>query len=183
MSFFDTLASTANAAYPNVILHCAEASQWSSGSPDYRMLLRKALEVWIEQNFPHESNETTLNLKTLPTYKNLFVSISHCPDFGAFIIGQKPVGIDLESAHRVRPEIVERICKDQELKLTPDHAALWCAKEALFKCHRTLKLISDTHILSWKTSQNGIHVFNDTEHVGWVQHFQSHYSALVVKKA
>jgi 4'-phosphopantetheinyl transferase EntD len=182
LSFFEALVQKANQLNPGAILHFAESPAWGSASPDYRFSLRKHLAQYLEQNHMTEVNATALNLKTLPQFDSLFVSISHCPDVGAYVVSRLPVGIDIETTHRVRPEIVERICKKKELQLVSDPCLLWSAKEALFKRHRILKLISDTHIEDWTTSQNEIHVFKDFTSQGWVRHFDGHYSALVIKK-
>lgn len=69
----------------------------------------------------------------------LHVSISHTRDFAAVIVGERPVGIDIEYRSDRVWKIRERFLSPDELAmLDPSHEMeqlliCWCVKEALFK--------------------------------------------------
>jgi phosphopantetheinyl transferase (holo-ACP synthase) len=46
------------------------------------------------------------------------------------------VGLDIERNERVTPEIAARVAGMEEFASAPDPAAIWCAKEAVFKSLR-----------------------------------------------
>lgn len=183
MSSLSLLCDLANQEPPASILAFQENPNWGSQVPNFRLALRQELARLIDEQFPSEKNPTVLDLKSLPTFQNLHVSISHCPDSGLFVVSHVPVGIDLEITSRVKPELVQRICHDSELKMTSQYQSLWSAKESLFKAHRNLKIISETQILCWKSSQNGISQFEDLQFKGWVFSSAIHTLSLAIKKS
>ena len=183
MNFYNPLIESAKKQIPNLLLEIEESEDWRSGNLDHRFKLRNSLQLKLKNKFPNENFDEILDLKKLPQFKHGFVSISHSPKVGAFAISSRQLGIDIEVESRVQASIVERICQKSELVLTDKMAALWSAKEALFKAHRNLKLISDTQILEWNLSQDGIFTFADLQFIGWVYLTQGVTVALAIKKS
>jgi hypothetical protein len=181
MSHFSNLIEIAKSHFPNLLLEIEESVDWRSGSMDHRFKLRRALVQNLLVKFPNENHEDLLDLKKLPQFKHGFISISHCPKVGAYAVCNRQLGLDIEIETRVRPEIVERICQKKELSLTNNYSALWSAKEALFKAHRNLKMISETQILDWNLSHGEIFRFNDLHFTGWVHLSQGLTVALAIK--
>ncbi|MFN8847962.1 MAG: 4'-phosphopantetheinyl transferase family protein [Bdellovibrionales bacterium] len=183
MSLFDELIQLAKSQDQNLILDVEENLEWRSGSLDHRLKLRTALAKYLSKKFHFENFDNILDLKKLPEFKHGFISISHCPQVGVFAVSNRQLGLDIEVASRVKPEVVERICHKNELQLTNNLPAIWSAKEALFKAHRNFKVISDTHILEWKVSHNGIFSFSDNVFSGWVGIIQGITVSLAIKKS
>jgi hypothetical protein len=65
-----------------------------------------------------------------------FLSVSHCERYVALCIADGPCGVDVESLERNFGRVVGRYASADELALSDDprlYAALWCAKETLYK--------------------------------------------------
>ena len=67
-----------------------------------------------------------------------YLSVSHCADCVALLLSDKPCGVDIEQVGRnfervarryISPKERENLAVDSNLKM----AAVWCAKEALYK--------------------------------------------------
>lgn len=67
-----------------------------------------------------------------------YLSVSHCADCVALLLSDKPCGVDVERVERnferaarryISPKERENLAVDSNLKM----AAVWCAKEALYK--------------------------------------------------
>ncbi len=67
-----------------------------------------------------------------------YISVSHCADCVALLLSDKPCGVDVERVGRnferaarryISPKERENLAVDSNLKM----AAVWCAKEALYK--------------------------------------------------
>ena len=67
-----------------------------------------------------------------------YISVSHCADCVALLLSDKPCGVDVERVERnfervarryISPKGRENLAVDSNLKM----AAVWCAKEALYK--------------------------------------------------
>ncbi len=183
MIFFSSLVQIAKSQDPHLILDVEENWEWRSGSLDHRFKLRSALAHYLSNKFPKENFDSVVDLKKIPEFKHGFISISHCPQLGAFAVSNRRLGLDIEVESRLKPQMVERICHSTELKLTKNYAALWSAKESLFKAHRNLKVISDTLIQEWKPSHNEIYTFSDRDFLGWVHVTQGLTLALAIKKS
>jgi len=91
-------------------------------------------------------------VKIETAHKTVYVSISHSQDLGGFVICSHPIGLDLETTHRIQNKTVERICRKEELELSlQDPSWLWPVKESIFKAmspfQPDLKAISQITVL------------------------------------
>lgn len=107
------------------------SEEWGSGVPNYRLRIRKFLqEKWGDDFFSSD----VMNLEEVPLVrKSFFISISHCPGMGGVFLCSRPVGFDLEKTDRIKPEVLLRVSSQESFLQAPDHATLWCAKEASLK--------------------------------------------------
>lgn len=156
---------------------------WGSSSPDYRTELRRSLSKYFQIHYPDQVNSTLTDLKKLPATEKYFISISHCPEFGCFVVSSKPVGLDVERLDRLKREIIERVCTEKELAAAPEPQLLWSAKEAVFKCSHLYKVLSDAKIDQWQASQNEMFQFSNSNQLGWIKKSSTHMAALVVKNS
>ncbi|MCE3011268.1 MAG: 4'-phosphopantetheinyl transferase superfamily protein [Proteobacteria bacterium] len=116
-----------------------------SVSPIWNHAGRKALQDHFEQH-------------SLPAWQSGHLSLSHTQEIGGYISCRSAfVGFDIETVSRAREELVLRISSTQEVQEAPSAAALWCAKEAVFKALLKLqqpKVLSQIKIIGWhKESQ------------------------------
>lgn len=79
---------------------------------------------------------------SLHGFSDIHFNISHCPTAVAVAVDAEPVGIDIESVRRYRPEVARRIMSAEDIRRieasdTPDTAftALWTRAEALAKLY------------------------------------------------
>ncbi len=146
---------------------------WQSGSSEHRQVLRSALLTALKEpgRFPHlklaAKDEDNINdLTAPPQIEHFSISVSHCPLVGGFVIcpiHDGHVGLDLEDRTKVTPEIVARMCSEEETFLAPDPALLWAAKEATFKSLLKAsqpKALSEIVLLNWYTIESKIWGFN-----------------------
>ena len=64
------------------------------------------------------------------------ISVSHCVDVVAVMLGDRPCGVDVERTNRDFGRVMSRYMTSAESSLSADEhwpAVVWCAKEALFK--------------------------------------------------
>ena len=61
------------------------------------------------------------------------------------------LGIDIEELIRLKPEVIERICKSDEIENCPDTIFLWSAKEAAFKALSRLFSLTVVAEVRWQT--------------------------------
>lgn len=80
-----------------------------------------------------------------------YFSISHCRTAIAVVVSDRPVGIDVESVRKGRPELIARTMNEreqQEISASADPAKafirLWTQKEAVLKCRGT-GIVDDLH--------------------------------------
>lgn len=106
--------------------------------------------------------ERVIDLATRPARAGKFhVSISHLHDQGAWLSADFPCGIDLESAARVRADVLARVCTPGEVEAAPTPDALWTAKEAAFKAcvngGGLSQVLSQIEIHDWShVTENGL---------------------------
>lgn len=96
---------------------------------DHRALLRKQL-------YKRTKNKTVFDLTQFLNIAPQFVSISHCPVMGGFVIGDQPVGLDLEQFQRLSASVIQRISKLEEQNLFSENQmkSIWAIKESVYKC-------------------------------------------------
>ena len=102
----------------------------------WRMMLRRVVSrsVAIEyssQGAPLLSEEVVINSCH---YK--YISVSHCRDMVAIMLSQQPCGVDIEQMGRDFERVSSRYITAEERRLSDNprfEAAVWCAKEALYK--------------------------------------------------
>ncbi len=183
MKILNDLIQQAQSSFKSDIFFMDHSPHWGSASPDYRTELRKCLSKYFQIHYPDQVNLTLTDLKKLPVTDRLFISISHCPEFGCFVISSKPVGLDVERLDRLKKEIIQRVCTEKELSEAPEPQLLWSAKEAVFKCSHLYKVLSDAKIDQWQTSQNETFQFSNANQLGWIKKSFTHMAALVVKNS
>ncbi len=181
MNLLDDLIKQAKSQFPDHTFFIDQSTHWGSSSPDYRTELRRSLNKYFQVYHPDQVNPTLTDLKKLPVTEKFFISISHCPEFGGFVICTKPVGFDVERLDRLKKEIIERVCSEKELADAPEPQLLWSAKEAVFKCSHLYKVLSDAKIDQWQTSQNDMFQFSNGNQLGWIKKSSTHMAALVFK--
>ncbi len=81
----------------------------------------------------------------------LYISVSHCPERIAVVMSDRRCAVDVEPLGRDFSRVASRCMSEDEQNLSDDPllpAALWCAKEALYKYagEVELDLLRDLHI-------------------------------------
>ena len=102
----------------------------------WRIMLRRVVGrgVRIEyssQGAPLLSEEVVVN-----NYHYKYISVSHCRDMVAVMLSQQPCGVDIEQSGRDFGRVSSRYITQEERRLSDNprfEAAVWCAKEALYK--------------------------------------------------
>ena len=98
----------------------------------WRRLLREVAGEWCDITYTEQGAPCITNSQ----YKH--ISVSHCADCVALLLSDKPCGVDIERTERNFERVAskyiseaerERLKVDSPLKM----AAIWCAKEALYK--------------------------------------------------
>ncbi len=149
--------------------HLAIAPDWkSAGDRDHRLPIRDGLLNDLLKHFGREIDAVTaqaiLDLRQPPSTERFSISISHTPVLGGYVWTLQPhlIGFDLEVCARVTPEIARRIAQPGELEQAPTPAALWVAKEAVFKCllnQHQPKILTSVEIKSWETINSETFLF------------------------
>ena len=83
-----------------------------------------------------------------------YISVSHSRTHVAVMLSSTPCGVDIESMERDFGRVASRYVSDQEQSLCREEwwpAALWCAKEALYKMAQRegISLRDDIRVCSW----------------------------------
>lgn len=183
MKLLNDLIQQAHNSFKDESFFVDQSAHWGSSTSDYRTELRRSLKKYFQIYYPDQVNSTLTDLKKLPVTERFFISISHCPEFGCFVVSSKPVGLDVERLDRLKKEIIERVCTEKELADAPEPQLLWSAKEAVFKCSHVYKVLSDAKIDQWIPSQNETFQFSNANQLGWIKKSSTHMAALVVKNS
>lgn len=131
---------------------------WASNSEHHRRSLREHLyNTLMEMNAPGLKYQEIMALNIPPTHSHYRISISHCPDFGGYLLSSKAlsVGLDLELADRVTAAAAERTSSAEAIAKAPSPAHHWAAQEASFKALSPLlsvKLQSQIHVSNWENA-------------------------------
>lgn len=114
-------------------------------------------------------DESVLNLETPPQLKDKFVCISHCRSIGGFVLSNGPIGFDIEETRRVSPAVAERMSHQNDDKQSPSPAALWTAREAVYKSlgARQPAIMNDFAITNWVALNHDTFRFHSSNGVGF----------------
>lgn len=96
----------------------------------WRIMLRQELCSTPEVAYSPSGAPTIIDSQ----YKH--ISVSHCADRVMVALSQWPCGVDIERLDRRFTQLAPRYMNNQELMLALSHeamAAVWCAKECLYK--------------------------------------------------
>lgn len=124
----------------------------STTHADYRQQLRQLLQHNLASH-KFAASEQLLDLQILPNHEQLSLNISHSLKASTFGWCEKPssLGIDIESADRLSPQVLKRVCSLEEIESCPYIPHLWTAKEATFKSLRKENIvISNVEVLDWR---------------------------------
>lgn len=72
-----------------------------------------------------------------PVKKNEQFNIAHSGDLVVFVKYDKPIGVDIEQIRDYKPELVKRVCNEQDkvqIVKKEDFFIAWTQKESLMKC-------------------------------------------------
>lgn len=156
---FHRLTQEIRHAHPR--LKSAASRDWGARHAQFRSNIRASLAVSIGQ-------ESVRDLDQRPRTDGWSISVSHSPEFGGWLAVPKPtrVGFDCEDPRRVRLDAIARVSEPGELNAAPLPAALWCAKEAVFKALDDLqpKVISEIVIGSWQRLPSDQYFFTVRSH-------------------
>jgi len=138
---------------------------FGSDAPDFRSKLRTSLYQRIQE-------PRLLDLSQIPQLEHGFISISHCPSLGGYVLSKDPIGFDIEESSRVEWRFVERMWNPDDEK-GPTPAAHWCAKESVFKvlADQQPAVISQIAVNHWETKEENIFLFRSTGGQGVVIDF------------
>lgn len=135
---FNTIQSKIYLQYRN-----DTSSQLKKDKNVFRNELRSSLAQSLESAFAENTMELAthsllLDLKQIPEYPFVNISISHSENLGGWIWVSRShiVGIDIEDRARFHAQIIEtakKFVSQQEWEAAPSPLALWTAKEAAFK--------------------------------------------------
>ncbi len=164
------------------VFHADIQDTWGSVNPNYRIEIRAQILSYLKAHHPNEASDTILNLNAPPILSSLFVSISHCPGMGGFVLSSKSLGFDIEDTFRITQKIIDRVSSEDEIKACPQIELLWPAKEATFKCSTEFYTISHIQILKWAKSQNDTYSFSSLTVHGWAFLDSNHSYAIAIKK-
>jgi phosphopantetheinyl transferase (holo-ACP synthase) len=140
--------------------------QFASNAPDFRSRLRAHLHNRLQQ-------PQLLDLSQIPRLDHGFVSISHCPSLGGYVLSKDPIGFDIEETSRVEQRFVDRMSHPNDHS-GPSPAALWCAKESAFKAlaDQQPSVIAQISVNNWKTVDQNFFSFKSSAGDGFIlEHF------------
>lgn len=152
-------------------------AEWESLQSDHRLRIREFIAHDLRGHAsdlvpesgkgfrtspPDESTQALFDLERIPRLPDLHLSISHCTGFGGLVWSPRPIGLDLEEASRVQEKVILRMSSQDELKRAPDAAALWAAKEAVYKALRAYEqpqVLSQVETESWQSLDSHTETF------------------------
>lgn len=164
------------------IFHVDIRSEWGSENLDHRKEIRNGILEYLKLNHPAEVADSIWDLNSPPVLKSFFVSISHCNGSGGFVLASVPLGFDIEETSRIDQRIIDRVSTEEELKVCPEFALLWPAKESVFKCSTEFYTITHIQILTWEKSQDDTYTFKSLTAFGWAFKSSAHSYAIAIKK-
>ena len=121
-----------------------------------RLAWRIMLRSWATSNLQWRGEELEVEYSQLgaPTILNFpynHISVSHCRSKVAVVISDGPCAVDIDSINRNFQSVAPRYLSPEEQALAQDttmQAAMWCAKECLYKLsgRSALNLRDDIHV-------------------------------------
>lgn len=118
--------------------------EWGSQNPEYRELIRAALqEVNVDSQFQY--------------------SISHTHELGVIALSSSALGVDVELTDRITAAPVARVSSALEMLAAPSVASLWCAKEAAYKALKSYdqpSVLSKISIGDWQKIDSQTETFH-----------------------
>jgi hypothetical protein len=126
------------------------SASFGSQSNDHRQRIRMSLYSHILKMGHDEPS--ILDLDLIPETSIYSCSISHTQGLGGYAITKLPnhIGIDIEVSSRITPELLRRVCSEEEFNSCPEPSILWSAKEATFKANPEISLLKDAIVTDWK---------------------------------
>lgn len=166
------------------LLRLEISAKWSSLQVGYREALRSEMLKEIRKTNWGDSVDKLLVPGQLGGLQRGFFSISHCPLVGGYVLQEAPlvgqsIGLDLEQASRVSPEVVNRISTPTEVLDSPDPASLWTAKESLYKSLPDgiqPAAISGVRVSDWSVLSDNLYSFSGL--ISSPQHFHNSHGLL-----
>lgn len=135
------------------------------------MLLQRALRLEYGITGELRLQQGEHGKPTLADYPDIHFSLSHCRDAVACVVGDSPVGIDVECIDRYRPLLLDYAMSPlerEQILASPDAATafvrLWTMKEALLKLTGQ-GITEDLHDVLTET---GAYRFDTTVHTTYV---------------
>jgi hypothetical protein len=155
------LISAIEKKFPKITFAIKE--DFSASTPDNRVKIRQAISDKTKHEDVHD-------LKSRPLLPNQFVSISHCKSLGGFALADHPVGLDIEETQRVELKNALRIQNIHDDMNFPHPAALWAAKEAVFKSYVKDQpdVLTQVSIKGWERESEGCYTFSCKSGLGRV---------------
>jgi len=136
-----------------------------------KMPLEKRQREWLATRLLLSEAIPGATISTLSNGKPVvdngkYISISHCGEFAALIVGQHPVGLDIQNPLPTIKRIQDKFCNAQErhdaLNSPNDLIYLtiiWSVKEAVFKFFGELVTFAeDIHVKTFNITDELIHV-------------------------
>lgn len=137
--------------------------EWKQDQTEYRTEIRKFAANFFDQaKLKKEILDLSKPLVRIDSPKPVYFSISHSTQAGILAQSRIPLGVDLESFHRINPKVVQRISAANEVAEAPSPGHLWTAKEATFKSlihFRQPQTLSQIEIFQWQQIQNDTYQF------------------------
>lgn len=144
MAFFEIVKAILEFNNLNAEFFCD--TKWASTYSEHRLNLRRHV-------YKKTKNKSVLNLNERPKLPDQFISISHCPKMGGFVISKEKVGLDLEQHQRLSLNSIRRVATESEIERFDDHhyPLIWTIKESVFKCGSGVDVpMSKVSILDFK---------------------------------
>jgi len=95
----------------------------------WRNIVRRELGEGVRLSYSPVGTPVVVN-------EDIYIGVSHCRDAVAVIISPRRCAVDIEPLARDFSKVAPRFISDDERRLSDDErlsAALWCAKETLYK--------------------------------------------------
>lgn len=120
-----------------------------------RTLVPHGAVEYTAEGCPYIENPAT----DLEAHHTIYLSATHTDGMAAVVVGTEPCGVDVESLGRDFSRTAPRFISPAEAMLNGSEraefpAAVWCAKEALYKCsgRRELDFLRDIEVTAFEVA-------------------------------